>query len=318
MASSLSSTASLLIPAELNAFFESIYGAKPEGVQQKKNLLYSIPGKGISIITDPYGGCHINVKDISHLSADQMSIVREAIGKLTESFKVNKSFDSIWIDVALPAPVMTMGLIAPASFVMGKQGVGDLIYDYQQKKMKVWQWLNPKKECSIPPGATHNIGATALIIDRVAKKVLLVIDKRREDTWNLPGGSFDPVKDNAPSFTALREAQEEGGFELPKDVTFQPIHVGQMQFPMNQFAPAINQIWAYFIDGISRQRLNPPADEIKTAEWIDFSEILNAADKLRGLTMSDEIKYPLIAAINGRGFQEIVNKNWMIVHAPKE
>ena len=152
------------------------------------------------------------------------------------------------------------------------------------------------------------------VIDNVAKKVLLVVNVRRCESWNLPGGSFDPVKDNAPCYTALREAQEEGGLELPEKIVNQPKLVGQIQFPQNQFASAINQIWACFIDGVSQQKLNPPSDEIQLAEWIDISDIENSEGTLKGYKLGDEIKGPLRAAMNGNGFQEITNKGWMIVH----
>lgn len=303
-----------VVPVEISKFFEIVYGCNPQVTLDKKSTVYSVPEKGVSIITDSYGGCHIDVKDIS---ADRIPFARQAIEQLSETYRASKAFDSIWIDVALPTGALILGSIAPPSFEIGQPGRGDLVYDYQKRKVKIWQWLNSTKECAIPPGATHNIGATALILDMVAKKVLLVVNTRRSDSWNLPGGSFDPSKDKAPCDTALREAQEEGGFEVDKSAAYNPRLMGQMQFPDNQFAPAINQIWAYFIDGISQKALKPPADEIKTAEWIDFAEIQSSAGTLKGLKMSEEIKSPLVAAINGLGFQEIVNKKWMIVHAPK-
>lgn len=309
-----SAVTNTVIPVEINNFFESIYGCNPLVTQDKRSTVYSVPEKGISIITDTYGGCHINVKDIS---TDSIPSAREAIEQLSETYRTSKAFDSIWLDVALPAGALIIGSIAPPSFEIGQPGKGDLIYDYQKKQIKIWQWLNSNKECAIPPGATHNIGATALILDMAAKKVLLVVNTRRSDSWNLPGGSFDPSKDKTPCDTALREAQEEGGFEVENNADHNPKLMGQMQFPYNQFAPAINQIWAFFIDGISQKTLEPPVDEIKVAEWIDFAEIQNSSGTLKGLTLSEEIKSPLVAAINGLGFQEIVNKGWMIVHAPK-
>lgn len=303
-----------VVPVEINNFFELVYGCHPQVDLNKKSTVYSVPEKGISIATDTYGGCHVEVKEIS---ADRIAITRLAIEQLAEVYRASKAFDSIWIDVALPIGALFLGALAPPSFVIGHQGRGDLIYDYQQKKIKIWQWLNPNKECPIPPGATHNIGATALIVDRVAKKVLLVVNTRRSDSWNLPGGSFDPFKDKDPCDTALREAQEEGGFEVEKNAVFNPKLIGQMQFPENQFAPAINQIWAFFIDGISQKALNPPANEIKTAEWVDFAKVQNNSGSFKGLKMSKEINSSLAAAMKGLGFQEIVNKKWMIVHAPK-
>lgn len=255
---------------------------------------------------------------MKEIASGRIAVAREAIAQLSETYKESGTYDSVWIDVALPSSANTLGSIAPESFGVGKPGKGDFIYDYQQNKIKIWQWLNPAKECAIPPGATHNIGATALLIDRVAKKVLLVVNVRRDDSWNLPGGSYDPVKDNAPCYTALREAQEEGGFEIEKESVSQPQLIGQMQFPYNQFAPAINQIWAYFSEGISQTKLNPPSDEIKHAEWVDLDKIFNSEGRLDGLKLSEEIKKLLIAAINELGSEEIVNKDWMIVHAPSK
>jgi 8-oxo-dGTP pyrophosphatase MutT (NUDIX family) len=302
------------IPVDIHSFFETLYGKEPIVSQDKKNTVYAIPEKEVSIITDPYGGCHIDVKAIS---TDQFAYAQRAIETLSESFRTSRAFDSIWIDIALPVSALTLSSIVPSSFRIGEPGKGDLIYDYQQKKLRIWHWLNSSKECAIPPGATHNIGATALILDMVAKKMLLVVNTRRNDSWNLPGGSFDPLKDNAPCYTALREAQEEGGFELEKSANFEPRLMGQMQFPFNQFAPAINQIWAYFIDGISQKLLNPPADEIKLAEWVSFDEIIASKGILRGLKLSEEIQSSLVAAINGLGFEKIVDKGWMIVHTSK-
>lgn len=301
-------------PIEINNFFETVYGCNPQVTQDRRSTIYSVPEKGVSIITDTYGGCHIDVKEIP---TDRIPFARQAIEQLSETYRASKAFDSIWIDVALPTGALNLFSITPSSFEIGQPGRGDLIYDYQKNKIKIWQWLNSNKECAIPPGATHNIGATALILDMAAKKVLLVVNARRSDSWNLPGGSFDPSKDSAPCDTALREAQEEGGFEVDNSTALNPRLMGQMQFPDNQFAPAINQIWAYFIDGISKKALNPPADEIIKAEWIDFAEIQSSSGILKDLKMSEEIKSPLVAAINGLGFQEIVNKKWMIVHAPQ-
>jgi hypothetical protein len=96
----------------------------------------------------------------------------------------------------------------------------------------------------------------------------------------------------------------------------EPKLIGQIQFPQNQFAPSINQIWSFAMPGISKIKLNPPVHEIKRAAWVGYQEVLNAEDKLDGFGVSDEIKGPLLAAIQGLGAREIANKGWMIVHAP--
>jgi 8-oxo-dGTP pyrophosphatase MutT (NUDIX family) len=209
-----------------------------------------------------------------------------------------------------------MGAVLPESFDIGTPGQSGLIHDYQQKKLRVWQWLNSEKECVIPPGATHNLGATALLCDTAAKKVLLVVNVRRNKNWNLPGGSYDPLRDKDPAHTALREAQEEGGFTmLDESLITDPKLIGQMQFPQNQFAPAINQIWSFAAPGLSQRPLNPPLHEIQRAEWIDYQAIIDSSGALGGFILSEEIKGPLLAAIKGLGAQEIANKGWMIVHS---
>jgi len=308
-------TAQQTIPPQVSYFFETLYQKSPILTMEKKNRVYWVSGEGVSILADPYGGFHIEVN--IELTPAQYQAAQTAIQEIASAFQRSKEFDSIWIDISLPARATTLGLIVPPSFIIGTPGQCDLVYDYQTKKMRVWSWLNADKECAIPAGATHNIGATALIIDQEAQKVLLVVNTRRNESWNLPGGSFDPLQDKAPCFTALREAEEEGGFQIDNKDALKPKLVGEMQFPFNQFAPAINQIWAYFIDGISEKPLNPPPAEIERAEWIPFREVAASEDKLRELKISEEIKAPLLAAIHGRGFEEIANKKWMIVHAPK-
>lgn len=94
--------------------------------------------------------------------------------------------------------------------------------------------------------------------------------------------------------------------------------MGQMQFPDNQFAPAINQIWAYMIAGISEQKLNPPADEIKQAKWLNIEDVANSNDTLEGLKLGAEVKETLISVRDGFGNQEVANKGWMIVHIAKK
>lgn len=301
-------------PAELLSFFKSAYAITPLAVKSKGSTLYSAPEfDGVKISTDSYGGCHLDVKFVNP-EIDQRA--KQAIQQLADDLRVSKAFNSLWINLDLPSSPAMWGRIVPESFVIGVEGSGDLIQDVQKKKIRIWQWLNTDKECAIPPGATHNCGATALIIDRTHRKVLLVEPLRRK-AWNLPGGSFDPWKDVDLADTAFREAQEEGGFELSKPVPHKPKLVGQLQFPNNPFAPAINQIWAFFIDGISQQALNPPAHEIKRAEWIDWEEIEKSRGSLRDCKLSDEIKRPLRAALHRYGFEEVSNKGWMIVHTQK-
>lgn len=301
----------ILTPVSISKFFIKIYQEEPTVSPYKKGIQYGAPDASINITPDPYGGCHIDV--LAAFSKEQGELIKEAIEDLSKIFKETKAFNSIWLNFPLPCSLSTVGMIAPDSFVIGTPGKCDLIYDRQENKMRVWSWLNDKV-CTIPSGATHSVGGAALIIDRIEKKILLVVNKDRNHSWNLPGGSFDPG-DRSPSFTALREAQEEGGFQIEKGSNVQPRLIGQMQFPQNQFASAISQIWAFFLDNISLKTLNPPQDEIECAEWITFDEVLQSDGILKGYKLGLEIIESLNAANEGRGSQEIKQKNdWMIIH----
>lgn len=189
------------------------------------------------------------------LTKERAELIKKAIDELSTNFKEAKAFNSLWLNFYLPCPLSAIGMIAPDNFLIGTPGICDLIYDRQENKLRVWSWLNEDKVCSIPSGATYSVGGAALIIDRIAEKILLVANIDRSDSWNLPGGSFDPGSDPSPSFTALREALEEGGFQIDKNDHFEPSLIGQMQFPENQFASAISQIWAFFIDNVSLKKI---------------------------------------------------------------
>lgn len=310
---SATSSATSEIPVEMSRFFQTLYMSEPEVSSDRKNTTYAVPGKGVSIQTDRYGSCHIEVKEIS---TDIIQIAKQAIENLSQTYKGSIAYNSIWINIALPADASIIGSIAPSSFKIGAPGVGDIIYDYQKSQVRIWHWLNPNKACAIPPGATHNIGATALLVDRFSQTILLVEHRRRGGSWILPGGSFDPSKDKEASDTARREAQEEVGIDLKGSSDQKPKLVGQMEFPNNQFAPAINQIWAFFVDGMSQNPLNL-SSEISKAEWVPIKQIQESTENYQGSKLSKEVKAPLLAAISGLGFQEESKSSSMILYAPK-
>jgi 8-oxo-dGTP pyrophosphatase MutT (NUDIX family) len=294
----------------ISNFFVKVFGEEPTISVLKKETHYSIPDNSIHITSDCYGGCHVNVTSFSHERAE---LIKETIQELSKIFQETKAFNSIWLNFPLPCSLSTVGMVAPSSCVIGMTGKCDLIYDRQANKLRVWSWLNQDKVCTIPSGATHSVGGAALIIDKIAMKILLVVNNDRNHSWNLPGGSFDPLCDQSPSSAALREAQEEGGFQI-EEIDLQPRLIGQMQFPKNQFASAISQIWAFFLDNVSLKKLNPPQEEIARAEWISFDEVLQSNGTLKGLNLGLEIKEGLKAALEGRGFQEILKNDWMTVH----
>ena len=303
-----------LCPAEayepMNGFFRELQ-LQPKAFWDRRYTAYSSPDDKISVIFDSYNGCHVK---IAKLSIERLSEVQRAIARLFETIKEKNAVDSFWIDFVLPVNSAVMSLI-PQSFVIGDSERGDLIQDYQDHMLRAWQWLNSDKKCAIPPGATHNIGATALLCDTKAQKVLLVVNTKRDRSWNLPGGSYDPNKDKTPADTALREAQEEGGLTFDRSAIKEQRLIGQMEFPKNQFARAINQIWFFAAPGLSQLNLNPPPYEIKRAKWIDYRAIEGSSGTLEGAGLGEEIKTPLLSAIRGLGAREIVNGERMIVYS---
>ena len=301
-------------PAEafepMNDFFRELQ-LPPKVFWDRRYTAYSSLDDKISVIFDSYGGCHVK---ITKLSIERLSDVQRAIARLFETIKEKNAVDSFWIDFVLPVNSAVMSLI-PQSFVIGVPECGGFIQDYQDNMLRAWQWLNSGKKCAIPPGATHNIGATALLCDTEAKKVLLVVNTKRDRRWNLPGGSYDPSKDQTPADTALREAQEEGGFTFDRSAIKERRLIGQMEFPKNQFVRAINQIWFFAAPGLSQLNLNPPRYEIKRAKWIDYQAIEGSSGRLDGVDLGEEIKTPLLSAIRGLGAREIVNGERMIVYS---
>jgi hypothetical protein len=78
-----------------------------------------------------------------------------------------------------------------------------------------------------------------------------------------------------------------------------------MEFLRNRVAPAVSQIWAYFIDDISKTELVPPKEEILQAEWVPISELSPSKDSYKGLKVGKEITASLAAATSKLGFQRI-------------
>lgn len=300
-------------PQEVQNFFIDLYGVSPEQALVGRNIAYSVGNKEVSLMVDSYGGCHV---DIGQISEDRRASIRQAIENLGQELKQTKICDSLWVNFDLPQSLRAIGATLPESFAIGSTGSSDLIYDYQKNKARVWLWLSPEKECTIPLAATHNIGATALFCDMDAKKVLVVVNQRRNKDWNLPGGSFDRSRDKTPADTAFHEMEEEGGLKLDRAKVTDERLIGQMQFPGNQFASAINQIWLFVMNGASSMALNPPPSEIKLAEWADFDVILQAQGKLNGYALGPEIQSSLRAAIHGLGAIQVENKGWKITHIP--
>jgi hypothetical protein len=217
------------VPAEISRFFATVCECSPEATvsdPEDKTYNYSIPGQVVTegdwlINTDSYQGCHLEVKQIP---ADKMLRVPRAIEDLAAGITRSLSdlkrveeettFNFLMVDFDMPVTLKEISSVLPDSFKIGDPESGNLIKDEINKKLHFWKWLNPDKPCTVPFGATYSAGGLALIIDQVAQKVLLVESKGRKGAWNIPGGSPDPIRDRSPRDTAIREAQEEGGFKI--------------------------------------------------------------------------------------------------------
>lgn len=120
----------------INTFFNSIYHQDPVVTQEKKNTRYAVAGKEINVVTDPYGGCHI---EAAKIPGENLTAIRNAIQTLCNDFATSKAYDSVWLDLPLPSKANEIGAIAPDSFAVGVHGKSDVIYDYPKMKIRFWQ-----------------------------------------------------------------------------------------------------------------------------------------------------------------------------------
>lgn len=289
-----------LISQEMKSFFYTLYGENSEIVQEDESPpIYTVPGKGISMTTDVYQGCHVIV---SNQFKHDRPVVKLAIKQLVNLVTQTGTYTAVWVNILLPAKA-NITQILPGCFKVGNPRVdgSDLIKDDQKNIHCYWKWTASLALCTIPAaGATHNYGASKLLIDQTANKVFLVVDKYRPDHWELPGGSYDRYIDTELCDTAHREAQEEGGVKLDPASKKQAIVVTQMEFLKNRYARGIHQVWAIFADGMSEHPFFPQPSEIADAGWMDIDMVCKA-EKVNGLALSKEIIPSIMAARSGHG-----------------
>lgn len=241
---------------------------------------------------DNYGGFHVNMLD------DTVLPEWAAEGKMVPS-----DVDSVWFEFPLPCSIQQLKAL-PAWAIIGSNE-GDLIYDHHRQRLLVWQWLAKDKPCTIPSGATHNMGGCAMVLDPVHNKVLLVANKRRAHRWNLPGGYFDAAKDRTIEDTALREACEES--TLPTAMfKSENRMVIRLSFPCNPFAPAINEAWYFTAPNASTVALGPLSADIEEVYWARLDEILHfpGTHLMNGRTVGDDIVRACQAILMNRGLVE--------------
>lgn len=254
--------------SSINQFFNNLYGELPKKETEGRNTVYSLPiTQCIRVAVDPYGGCHVEIPQQATIPEK----LKEEITELSQFIQNNKLFDSLWIDVSVPSKANIFN-ICPDTWQIGNPEIGNVVIDTQKEKIRVWQWLNPDKICAIPAGATHNLGATAAVIDETAQKILLVQNERRKTSWEMPGGSFEPGKDRPESTlsTAIRECKEEAGLDPSNNPSSL---IGQISFPSNQFAPAFNQVWKIVFNEGSNITPLPQPGETLQASWISFEDV---------------------------------------------
>jgi len=273
-------------------FLENLYGEEPLKIKKKTNTIYLPPKvNSIYVDVDKYGSCRIVVPQASSIPAN----MQKEISKLSQYVSDTSAFNSIWINVELPNKANIFAM-CPDDWEIGNPGKGNFISDTQSNPqiLSIWKWFNPKKECSLPPGATHNVGASAAVIDSICDKILLVQSDRRKDAWCMPRGNFDPLKDDkfSTSSTAKRECLKKTGIDL-KDIS--GVQIGEIDFPENELAPALNMVWKFKLDGGSHIFPTYTTKEILRVNWVPFSRVRSGS--YEGLEIGKEVQ----AAIDAQG-----------------
>ncbi len=281
-----------MIPTEIQAFFKAI-DETTEVRQTGQNCFRS---GTLLVKAQTNRECHIC---IDGALSWRPQVVKEAIEKLMLNFKENKRFDSLWINVPLPAKVDIFGL-APSDFEIGNSGKSDLIYDQTNNKIKLWIWLSDK-ECSITKKKSFEILHQVVVIDELARKVLLVI-KNEKNEWVLPV-NFSIHQEELLHKEALRTAQEQGGFKLVATDDLDTELVASIEYSPR---PLIEQIWAYRIDGVSQKKLNPPVGSIKKAEWVDFDLVPQNGDPIQGVPVDQLVGFYLDNVLKRNTFSSLL------------
>lgn len=294
-------------------FFQDVYGT--EGlpglnIEPGKTTKYSYANpdgpKGISVSADPYKGLHI---DIDNMDSDH-GHVTSAINNLITRLERIVDFDSLWVNLKLP--LTGPAPLPPSWYTTAENGISK---DLQDKKVRHWTWLNPKKPCTIPEGATHEIAGQGLVYDPTTEKVLLVVNKApgsRASRWNLPGGRFDIKRDTTLLDAARNEIHEELGIKVPDESAQM---VGFLTFQNNPIAKSMSQIWGFNIPGISKEPLKKQKSEIKHFAWISAADILNRKETIEGYELSPEVYGPLVATIHNLGLKQVSGNKKMEVYA---
>lgn len=289
----------------IQEFFNGIYNSPAIETKDKQSTNYSVDKeRPVSISLDRHGGCLVNIPAGARLPAN----FKESFQALSLNLAKTGVINSVWLNIFSPSTAEILSAI-PSSWSIDDPKKGQMIIDTQKKCTRIWQWLNSSKECNIPPGGTHNLGASAAVIDETSRVILLVQDKQRNTVWGMPGGSFDPVLDspNSTMTTAIRECKEEANVDVSAE---KGELVGQMHFPFNQFAPGINQIWRFVVDHSKFKPIPQPGETLQV-KWIAFADA--AKGEFEGLKIGPEVQ-AAIAAKTGLALHDKSNQ-WMKLYS---
>lgn len=258
---------------------------------------------------DKFGNWNITVLHVINAKA-----IRKAFHHLYEYFKAKSLSDGLWVNFKQPHPANIAGVL-PDGFQVGAP-LGNSIADTQQGYTRYWVWLNPAKECNMPPAATHQLAGNALLISEDGK-VLFCRRKQNPSRWATPGGMADPKE--STEGTAVREVGEELGVELK---TKDAAQVGKLQFPGNPFARAESGLYAFMVPKATQVVPNEEFVEIK---WFPLADVLDCPKnekgdrKLAGYEISPEFITPLESAVDGLAMVQTDQKgNFLVVSAVKK
>ena len=147
-------TSSLPEFGPIKKFFNALYEKNPTDTVVGKNLVFSVNRKNaISVMLDRYGGCHVNIRALPNGEAEtinKMAKIRALIEQLGHELKKKKACDSLWINLKRPFTFDQLFSILPESFMNGALFNGRLIDDWPQNQVRIWEWLNNNKKCTIP------------------------------------------------------------------------------------------------------------------------------------------------------------------------
>jgi 8-oxo-dGTP pyrophosphatase MutT (NUDIX family) len=231
-----------------------------------------VPADYVECAVDRYRNLHINVPlhAVRHVSV--RSGLSDAIKDLTDQAVTNKLYNAVFINVAAGATFDDVAAAVPRHSPHYK--LANIRLDSQTGQFRIFCQIGSSP---VPSGAVCALGACGIVIDPQANKVLLV-QVCGSDRARFPGGSYDTELDTFRllAHTAVRETAEETGFLVPWACAKHARLVVEQTFLSNQFAPALNKQYAFFVPGASATTLQPDAKEIDRAEWVDIAAVLRA------------------------------------------